>query len=280
MTCFVDSDIILSVKIKGGITMDKIFSAFLMQLIFTVGIIVLFGLIIAMLNKAFYRNLSGAGMTACYITGFIGTPIHELSHALFCVLFGHRIVEIKLFQISGDGTLGYVNHSYNKRNIYHNIGNFFIGVAPIIGIALAFYGVNVWLVPDMAGSIVNSLNSVDYTGGISAIFNGVISTVGIFFSYANSWQWWVLLIIGIFLALHMTLSGADIKGAFSGIIAYVIVLFLINLVLGLININLMNGFTSIVISLGSFLVNYLIISAVISIVAVLVSFIIKKVFRL
>ena len=91
--------------------MGEIFSAFLMQFVFTVGIIVLFGLIIAMLNKIFYRNLAGFGMLPCYLTGFIGTPIHELSHALFCIIFGHRIHEIKLFQIGGDGTLGYVNHS-------------------------------------------------------------------------------------------------------------------------------------------------------------------------
>ena len=138
--------------------MGNIFSAFLMQLIFTVGIIVLFGLIVAMLNKMFYRNLASFGMAPCYITGFIGTPIHELSHALFCLIFGHKIHEIKLFQIGGDGTLGYVNHSYNPKNIYHKIGNFFIGVAPIIGVSLAFYLLNLWLVPDMAHQIANSVS--------------------------------------------------------------------------------------------------------------------------
>ena len=260
--------------------MGNIFSAFLMQLIFTVGIIVLFGLLVAMLNKIFYRNLASFGMAPCYITGFIGTPIHELSHALFCLIFGHKIHEIKLFQIGGDGTLGYVNHSYNPKNIYHKIGNFFIGVAPIIGVSLAFYLLNLWLVPDMAHQIANSAGSVDYTAGMGAIMSGVINTVGIFFSYANSGEWWLLLVIGIFLALHMTLSGADIKGAFSGIIAYTVVLFLVNLILGLISTDLMNGFTQVIISMASFLINYLIISVVLSLVAVLFSLVIKKIFRL
>ena len=260
--------------------MDAIFSAFLMQVIFTVGIIVLFGLIIAFLNKSFYTNLSGFGMTACYLTGAIGTPIHELSHALFCLIFGHKIHEIKLFQIGGDGTLGYVNHSYNPKNIYHKIGNFFIGVAPIIGVSLAFYLLNLWLVPDMAHQIANSAKTVNYTGGMGEILKSVISTVGIFFSYAGQGKWWLLLCIGIFLALHMTLSGADIKGALSGIFAYLVVMFLINLILGLINVNLMNGFTSFIISMASFLINYLIISVVLSLVAVLISFVLKKLLRL
>ena len=88
---------------------------FLLQILFTIGLIVLVGFLIALCNKKFYSNLGGLGMTACYVTGCIGTPIHELSHALFCLIFGHKITEIKLFQInSDDGTLGYVKHSYNS----------------------------------------------------------------------------------------------------------------------------------------------------------------------
>ena len=41
--------------------------------------------------------------------------------------------EIRLFQPDLEtGVLGYVNHSYNKRNMYKVLGNYFIGVAPIV----------------------------------------------------------------------------------------------------------------------------------------------------
>ena len=79
-----------------------IFISFLLQVAFTVGIIFLFGWLIALCNKVFYSNFGRYGHIVCYITGFIGTPIHELSHALFCLIFGHKILEIKLFQISDD----------------------------------------------------------------------------------------------------------------------------------------------------------------------------------
>ena len=99
---------------------------FLLQIGFTVGITVLFGWLIAQCNRTFYRNFGRYGRTVCYLTGAIGTPLHECGHALFCLLFGHKIHEIKLFQIGDDGTLGYVKHSYIKKNVYQRSGNFFI----------------------------------------------------------------------------------------------------------------------------------------------------------
>jgi hypothetical protein len=65
--------------------------------------------------------------------GWLGTAVHELSHALFCVLFGHKITELRLFdpRASGGG-LGYVRHAYDARNPVQQIGNLFIGLAPIL----------------------------------------------------------------------------------------------------------------------------------------------------
>ena len=108
--------------------MGELFSNFLAQMVMTIGMIILFGFLIATFNKMFYRNFGSNALTVCYVTGAIGTPVHELAHALMCVIFRHRIDEIKLFQISSDdGTLGYVAHSWNPKNLYQSAGNFFIG---------------------------------------------------------------------------------------------------------------------------------------------------------
>ncbi len=88
--------------------------AFLIQIGSTIGLIILFGFIINIVTKIFYSNFGSKALTVCKATGVFGTPVHELSHALFCLLFGHTIVELKLYAPNDDhGTLGYVNHTYN-----------------------------------------------------------------------------------------------------------------------------------------------------------------------
>ena len=92
----------------------EILTNFLLQLACTVGVIAVFGLLIAWCTKLFCRMVGVAGPKILLLTGVVGTPIHELGHALMCLVFGHKIVEMKLFQPNNaEGTLGYVNHSYN-----------------------------------------------------------------------------------------------------------------------------------------------------------------------
>ena len=69
----------------------EIFTNFIYQLVFTVGVIVVFGLIIALCRKAFYKIVGDNATKILLATGVVGTPIHELSHALMCVVFGHKI---------------------------------------------------------------------------------------------------------------------------------------------------------------------------------------------
>jgi hypothetical protein len=67
------------------------------------------------------------------VFGWMGTIVHELSHAVACVLTGHRILAIKWFDADPAATsLGYVKHAYNPRSLYQTAGLFFIGTAPLV----------------------------------------------------------------------------------------------------------------------------------------------------
>jgi len=79
-----------------------------------------------------------------YLFGFIGVPVHELSHAFFAKIFFHEVSEVKWFDPKGKGgNHGSVTHHYNPWNLYHRVGHFFIGLGPtILGPAIlagAFY---------------------------------------------------------------------------------------------------------------------------------------------
>ena len=68
-----------------------------------------------------------------------GVIIHELGHVIFCFIFNHEILSIKLFSPEGNTSLGYVNHRYDPKNLYHRTGNFFIGTGPVwFGIIMLF----------------------------------------------------------------------------------------------------------------------------------------------
>ena len=259
--------------------------SFLMQVVFSVGVVWLFGFLISQCNKIFYRNFGRGARRVCYVTGAIGTPIHECSHALFCIIFGHRIEQIKLFQIdSNDGTLGYVWHSYNKRNVYHLIGNFFIGIAPIVVITALLYLLALPLVPDMLSSIFSQVSLINTSGGFKEIFPMIWNIIKIIFSQVGNFKWWIFVLIGIFLCLHMTLSLEDMKSAFSGATILTGLLLVANFVLGLIDhlaqVSILSLFTDKVLFLGSYLVTFLLLSFIVSLVAVGASAVLKLIFKL
>lgn len=66
-----------------------------------------------------------------YLSAVIGTPIHEASHAIMALIFGHKIHKICWFQVGKDGRVGYVEHNWNRRSFYQSLGGIFIALAPL-----------------------------------------------------------------------------------------------------------------------------------------------------
>lgn len=247
--------------------------SWLLQIGFTVGLILVFGFLIGFCNKLFYANFGSYGKLVCYVTGAIGTPVHEGAHVLFCLLFAHKITEIKLFQInSSDGTLGYVCHSYNKKNIYQKMGNFFIGVAPIIVISSLLYLFAYLLLPNFVAKINQGYDTFGFSTSYQKIFAYLYIVLRSFFLEASSWQWWVFVIISLFFALHMNLSRADIKGALSGIIFVLLLFLIVDIILACIKSSILNSFTTGMMKFGGYAICVFMLALIISLLALVVSF--------
>ncbi len=204
-----------------------------LQLFYFILSIYLGGFIISLINRKFY-GLFANSRAVIYATGFIGTPIHESSHALMCLLFAHKIEEVKFFQIDDEsGVLGYVRHSYNPKNIYAKIGNYFIGIAPILmGCGLLCLSMSLLLpnafraMSPVGSGLKGSSSSFVLVGrGISAFFDSFFSSVG-------NWQFWIFLLLNLCIALHMNMSGADIKGTLTALPFLIGLIVIMNVILG------------------------------------------------
>lgn len=208
------------------------------QFFWLFGMLMILGIILYFLAR-FTRNtyaLTLGHRAELFTTAWLGTPIHELGHAFFCLIFRHEIKEIKLFTPdASDGTLGFVKHAYNPKSIYQRIGLLFIGVGPVLFgsavIALSYY----FLVSnDMQ---VFSLANIDFITtesegtwyktivfqllGIWQVFSSlfeVIFTV----QNASSKNFWIFIFIAVSVSAHMELSLPDLKSARSGIIALLV----------------------------------------------------------
>lgn len=172
--------------------------------------------------------------------GWLGTSVHELGHALFAVLFGHRITDIKLFSPDPEtGTLGYVNHAYNPRNIYHQVGNFFIGIGPILMgtlmlalLSYLLFGINAFNFEGVVFSVESfqSLESVKELGkSIYEIFTDFVLQI---FKGEQALWWKVVIFVYALYAIgsSITLSAPDLKTAYKGFLMIVFILLLFNLV--------------------------------------------------
>ena len=136
-----------------------------------------------------------------------GIAVHELSHAFFCLIFRHKINEMKLFSPENDGTLGYVSHSYDPKNYYQRAGNFFIGTGPIWGGLFTVY---------FFSKILLSETMLPF----SSIGDNLTGFLGGFFSASTwtDWTFYIWLYIALTVGSHITLSKPDLSGAKDGLL--------------------------------------------------------------
>jgi hypothetical protein len=201
--------------------------------------IFLFGLLIHFISLITFRSIEKAfWRKGTYLVAWLGTPIHELGHAIFCVIFMHKIVKIEFFKPDPlTGTLGYVSHKWNHSNPWQVLGNLFIGIGPVILGCAVLFAIFYFLIPNSSlawDSILVKVSEIDNSrlivSYLEVIQASAFSIVKLIFTISNltSWRFWVFCYLSICVASNIRLSLSDIKGSLSGFGCLVLLFLLIN----------------------------------------------------
>ena len=109
-------------------------------LLFTAAVPLAFGLAVYFCNKTFCA-LVGTGWGRPILLGLHAflTPIREFAHLVAAMITFHRIGDFCLLNLHDpEGELGFVEHSYNRRNPIAVFGNFLFAILPAaLGLALS-----------------------------------------------------------------------------------------------------------------------------------------------
>ena len=171
--------------------------------------------------------------------GWLGTSIHEIGHAVFHIIFRHKITEMQLFKPDPEtNTLGHVSFRYNQGSLYQRIGLFFSGIGPILIGSLAIYLLSRFL---LSADVYNSMKSIainvtsissfeNILGSMSSVYHASISVLSKIFVSENlsRWQFYLFVYLSFCIGSSITLSTADIKNAFLGFITFVLTLLVFN----------------------------------------------------
>ncbi len=247
--------------------------------------LLLYGIIFSVTKKQNHRLLRNTfGHFGTLLFGIIGVPVHELSHLLMCLLFRHKVTEVRLFRpirSRQDAVLGYVRHKYNKNSIYQKIGCFFIGIAPMILGAFLIVLIMNFIYPTLLYAMI-SFPSMDHLqlNKVLPVFllNGRVILRTIF---SNS-SLHIRCLIGIYvilsIALHMTISKADFLNAMSGFLlleSIILIFSWINLLLSTNTADILRLLEQI----SSILLSVLFISGIFQIVILLFSYLLYRILK-
>ena len=209
---------------------DKLFAllyhtfwACLDQILWLWGPLFLIGFVLSWVARLRSQALANSlgNKTELFLTGWIGTPVHEMGHAIFCVLFRHKITEAKFLSPMEDGTLGYVKHEYNPKSSFQKTGNFFIGLGPMLFGTALIYAILGLLLPDFL--------PVELNGSITKMSFAFFKNFASFDNLFN-WRFWLFVYLTFGISSRMTLSHEDLKGAANGFFTLLCIIFLVNFI--------------------------------------------------
>lgn len=192
-----------------------------------------------------HKLVNTFGWRSLLLFAWLGTPVHELSHLVACLIGRNEIIEFKLFKPDKNtGSLGYVYHAYNKNSFYQRIiGNSLISIAPFFGGSLVIYALTYFLHPDLLSfsNVLGRMNLSSFASLDSLLNSGqqiaehILEFWSTLFIEENlkSWQFWLYLFSMISVAFRLSPSHSDFQGFWWPAVFLLVTVFLVHLVLEL-----------------------------------------------
>jgi len=249
------------------------------QIVGVLGLFFVFGFVLSKLqsqtHKIYQRTLGWYGILW---TAWIGTPIHEFGHYIFAKIFRHKVIALRIFSPNREtGGLGHVDHTYNSKSLYQQIGNFFVGGAPLIFGTIFIYALAYLLLPggkDFLGVVQSD------TSTLPGIINSMTAILSGLFSVENfrSWHFWIFLYLSFCVASHLAPSKPDRKGMWKGFGWLVFVLLMINSIAILVGSDISSFVLSVNHYLGIF-TGIFIYATMVSILHLLLAYVLLRPFR-
>lgn len=218
----------------------NIFYLFIFLAIVLIGLPLLDGLISYTLAK----NLKGYmvnhfNFKSQYWLGGLGVIIHELGHAAFAIIFGHKITKIKLLNFHPeDGSLGSVGSTYNRNSRYQTLGSFFIGLGPLFsGLLVCWLLVKFLCYPIYTAIPLDEViqlspsNLINFIMQITTTWLGNITTAFLNAGIVN--QLILIILIGMISSTVFSLSSEDLHSSYSGLPSFFMVIAVLSMIGGM-----------------------------------------------
>lgn len=196
------------------------------------------GLAVSLAEKLFMRLVGRSGRIIVLVTSIIGTPVHELGHAVMCFPFGHKIKSMCLWNPkASDGVLGYVNHTYNRKNLWHRLGSLFISIGPVIsGLFVVTAIMKICFPSALSGYYISASSADKSIEGVFGILADCVKILPSAFSDTSAPVWARITgaILILCICMHVSLSPNDIKNSMEAIPFYAFVCLAVSLAVMLI----------------------------------------------
>jgi hypothetical protein len=169
----------------------------------------------------------------CFIS--LGVLLHEISHALMCLAFGHKITRFRPLSFDREtGIAGYVEHTWDRESSYQSMGNLFIGIAPLVAGCAAVYVAALLLLRQRLFVTVSGLSTNLYhpDTAANAMARDLLSFI---YGFACSLRFtqigtYLFIMVLLIVGNSIPLSWADIRNAFRSSLLVVVVFFVVNAV--------------------------------------------------